>query len=200
MLPIRNISYLLPMCCSFWEKCKNSPKTGLGCSTPLRRITEELITSTNYVILSSTYVHLPLSWAYTRLYKFQCTRLNLSIYKLKITEPALIVVVSKSRIHDYSHSLADDTYLAHIAFHGVVLLSVHKLQSRLTLRLKVKLWDIIIPNGTRFRTRQFYSGRIELCIELMVTRKYVVKWCQCGTTMILDVYTETGYTSFLGCI
>ena len=38
MLPIRNISYLLPMCCSFWEKCKNSPKTGLGCSTPLRLI------------------------------------------------------------------------------------------------------------------------------------------------------------------
>ena len=35
MLPIRNISYLLPMCCSFWEKCKNSPETGLGCSTPL---------------------------------------------------------------------------------------------------------------------------------------------------------------------
>ena len=35
MLSIRNISYLLPMCCSFWEKCKNSPKTGLGCSTPL---------------------------------------------------------------------------------------------------------------------------------------------------------------------
>ena len=35
MLPIRNISYLLLMCCSFWEKCKNSPKTGLGCSTPL---------------------------------------------------------------------------------------------------------------------------------------------------------------------
>ena len=35
MLPIRNISYLLPMCCSLWEKCKNSPKTGLGCSTPL---------------------------------------------------------------------------------------------------------------------------------------------------------------------
>ena len=24
--------------------------------------------------------------------------------------------------------------------------------------------------------------------------------CQCGTTMILDVCTETGYTSFLGCI
>ena len=35
MLPIRNISYLLPMCCSFWEKCKNSPKTDLGYSTPL---------------------------------------------------------------------------------------------------------------------------------------------------------------------
>ena len=35
MLPIRNISYLLPMCCSFWEKCKKSPKTDLGCSTPL---------------------------------------------------------------------------------------------------------------------------------------------------------------------
>ena len=36
MLPIRNTSYLLPICCSFWEKCKNSPKTGLGCSTPLK--------------------------------------------------------------------------------------------------------------------------------------------------------------------
>ena len=36
MLPIRSISYLLSMCCSFWEKCKNSPKTGRGCSTPLR--------------------------------------------------------------------------------------------------------------------------------------------------------------------
>ena len=23
------------MCCSFWEKFKNSPKTGMGCSTPL---------------------------------------------------------------------------------------------------------------------------------------------------------------------
>ena len=23
------------MCCSFWEKCKNSPKTALGCSNPL---------------------------------------------------------------------------------------------------------------------------------------------------------------------
>ena len=36
MLPIKNISYLLPMCCSFWEKCNNSPKTDLGCSTPLK--------------------------------------------------------------------------------------------------------------------------------------------------------------------
>ena len=35
MWPIRNISYLSPMYCSFWEKCKSSPKTGLGCSTPL---------------------------------------------------------------------------------------------------------------------------------------------------------------------
>ena len=33
--PIRNISYLLPVCCSFWEKCLNSQKYGLGCSTPL---------------------------------------------------------------------------------------------------------------------------------------------------------------------
>ena len=38
MLPIRNISYLWPMCCSFWEKWKNSPITGLGCSTPLMHI------------------------------------------------------------------------------------------------------------------------------------------------------------------
>ena len=36
MLPIRKIPYLLPICCSFWEKCINSPKTGLGCSTPLK--------------------------------------------------------------------------------------------------------------------------------------------------------------------
>ena len=36
MLSIRNMSYLLPLCCSFWEKCKNSPKTDLGCSTPLK--------------------------------------------------------------------------------------------------------------------------------------------------------------------
>ena len=41
MLPIRKISYLLPMCCSFWEKCKNSKKTGLGCSTPLIRLVTE---------------------------------------------------------------------------------------------------------------------------------------------------------------
>ena len=33
--PIRNISYLLPMCHSFWEKCINSQKNGMGCSTPL---------------------------------------------------------------------------------------------------------------------------------------------------------------------
>ena len=41
MLPIRSISYLLPMCCNFWEKCKNSPKTDLGCSTPLRQYCHE---------------------------------------------------------------------------------------------------------------------------------------------------------------
>ena len=35
MSPIRNISYLSPMCCSFWEKCINSQKNGQGCSTPL---------------------------------------------------------------------------------------------------------------------------------------------------------------------
>ena len=41
MLPIRNISYLLPMCWSFWEKCIYSQKTGLGCSTPLIDIIED---------------------------------------------------------------------------------------------------------------------------------------------------------------
>ena len=30
---LRNISYLLPMCCSFWEKCINSQKTG-RCAVP----------------------------------------------------------------------------------------------------------------------------------------------------------------------
>ena len=35
MLPFRNISYLSPMCCNFWEKSVNSHKTGQRCSTPL---------------------------------------------------------------------------------------------------------------------------------------------------------------------
>ena len=35
MLPIRNISYLSPMCWKFWEKCINSHKIDYGCSTPL---------------------------------------------------------------------------------------------------------------------------------------------------------------------
>ena len=33
-LPIRNISYLWPMCYNFWEKCINIHKIGQGCSTP----------------------------------------------------------------------------------------------------------------------------------------------------------------------
>ena len=36
MLPIRNISYLSPMCCNFWEKCINSHKIDQGCSNPLK--------------------------------------------------------------------------------------------------------------------------------------------------------------------
>ena len=36
MLPLRNISYFQPMRYNFWEKCTNSHKSGLGCSTPLR--------------------------------------------------------------------------------------------------------------------------------------------------------------------
>ena len=36
MLPIRNMSYLSPMCCHFWEKYTNSHKVGLGCSTSLK--------------------------------------------------------------------------------------------------------------------------------------------------------------------
>ena len=47
MLPIRNISYLLPMCCSFWEKYINSPKTGLGCSTPLSKIHKTILDCLN---------------------------------------------------------------------------------------------------------------------------------------------------------
>ena len=35
MLPIRNISYLSPICCNFWGKYINSHKIGQGCSTPL---------------------------------------------------------------------------------------------------------------------------------------------------------------------
>ena len=58
MLPIRNISYLLPICCSFWEKCKNSPKTGLGCSTPLRALYG--ITVENATLLRSVHTTLQL--------------------------------------------------------------------------------------------------------------------------------------------
>ena len=53
MLPIRNISYLLPMFCSFWEKYKNSPKTGLGCSTPLTKI--KLLRYKTVVIDATSY-------------------------------------------------------------------------------------------------------------------------------------------------
>ena len=36
MSPVRNISYLSPLCCKFWEKCINSHKIGHRCSTPLK--------------------------------------------------------------------------------------------------------------------------------------------------------------------
>ena len=36
--PIRNISYLLQMCCSFWEKCINSPKKWSGVQYPLKHL------------------------------------------------------------------------------------------------------------------------------------------------------------------
>ena len=61
MLPIRNKSYLLPMCCSFLEKCKNSPKTGLGCSTPLKLHGIKLI-SCVYRIITFYYNVIPLYW------------------------------------------------------------------------------------------------------------------------------------------
>ena len=48
--PIRNISYLLPMCCSFWEKCINSQKNGLGCSTPLRWLYCLTVIGCNFVL------------------------------------------------------------------------------------------------------------------------------------------------------
>ena len=55
MSPIRNISYLLPMRCSFWEKCINSQKTGLGCSTPLRHSPVWILFDKTY-FLSSNFV------------------------------------------------------------------------------------------------------------------------------------------------
>ena len=38
MLPIKNISYLSPMSCNFWERCINSHIIGQGCSTPLNML------------------------------------------------------------------------------------------------------------------------------------------------------------------
>ena len=58
MLPIRNIPYLLPMCCSFWEKYKNSSKTGLGCSTPLIKLdnySQSIIAASNLIAMSGGF-------------------------------------------------------------------------------------------------------------------------------------------------
>ena len=56
MLPIRNITYLLPMCCSFEEKCINSQKTGLGCSTPLTLVNCKIRGQNNLKISRTTWV------------------------------------------------------------------------------------------------------------------------------------------------
>ena len=63
MLPIRNISYLLPMCCSFWEKCINSQKTGLGCSTPLS-IETSIYFENRCDVTTSLYTHARISTAF----------------------------------------------------------------------------------------------------------------------------------------
>ena len=71
MLPIRSISYLLPMCCSFPEKCKNSPTTGLGCSTPLN----------SYCCMKELYLHRG-SENFIRMSSLDTSSWNLCIYIL----------------------------------------------------------------------------------------------------------------------
>ena len=45
------------MCCSFWQKCKNSPKTGLGCSTHLKlKISLEIKPEPNFLYQSTIYL------------------------------------------------------------------------------------------------------------------------------------------------
>ena len=58
MLPIRIISYLSPMCYNFWEKCTNSHKIGLGCSTPLRNYNVYIKLST-FSCLLLAFITLP---------------------------------------------------------------------------------------------------------------------------------------------
>ena len=56
MSPIRNVSYLLPMCYSVLEKCINSKtKHGQGCSTPLNRCNPYWI---GFVMVHSDFIAL----------------------------------------------------------------------------------------------------------------------------------------------
>ena len=48
MLPIRNISYLSPMYCSFWEKCKKQSKNWPGVQYPLKELKIAKVTKRGY--------------------------------------------------------------------------------------------------------------------------------------------------------
>ena len=88
MLPIRNISYLLPMCCSFWEKCKNSPKTSLGCSTPLKLLTSVSVHGGSYMAKLRNF---EVKWC-----NFVKEWFNLRELDLKLIHPLSYILNSKS--------------------------------------------------------------------------------------------------------
>ena len=66
MLPVRNISYSLPMCCSFWENCINSHKTGQGCSTPSIKVLNKA-NVWNGEVLQSVQPELKKGWVWKDL-------------------------------------------------------------------------------------------------------------------------------------
>ena len=84
MLPIRNISYLLSMCCSFWEKCKNSTKTGLGCSTPLiLRISLPDIHSNDKICIYN--LDLQITW-------YKCSNVNIRCFHCILANFRLVAI------------------------------------------------------------------------------------------------------------
>ena len=100
MLPIRNISYLLPMCCSFWEKCINSQKTGLGCSTPLSFLKLNSYLNTKCLFIAFSHAQF-------------CFSMRNFVFEVKTQTCACEKAIKKTFAFEYEFSLSESLYLAH---------------------------------------------------------------------------------------